>query len=232
MNMEIGSTEWRAIIRQGAADLGVSVDDFALQGFETHAKEMLTFNRRINLTTITDPYLIAIKHIVDSLAAAPFVFDQAHLLDIGSGAGFPGVPIKLVRLMPTVTLIDGSARKVSFLKHIIRRLNIEGICAHHQRAENMNRNPDACFDIVISRALAGLEQCIQLAIPLVNMENGLIIALKGHIAESELKALQRLLACRKVRNQPRKNDYDLNVQHFSLPFLGDHRTLVTVHFHG
>ncbi len=231
MNVEIGSTKWRAIVRQGAADLGVSVDDFALQGFEIHATEMMTFNRKINLTTITDPYKIAIKHIVDSLAAAPFVSDQARLLDIGSGAGFPGIPIKLVRLTSSVTLIDGSARKVSFLKHIIRRLGIEGIDARHQRAENMSRNPDACFDIVISRALAGLEQCIQLAMPLVNMQNGLIIALRGHLADGELATLHRLLTHRNARKQSPKNNYDLNVQHFSLPFLDNHRTLVTVRFH-
>lgn len=230
--MQIGSKRWKTIIREGAADLGVAVDDFAIRGFETHATEMIKFNRKINLTAITDPFEVAIKHVVDSLAAVPYIFDQAHLLDIGSGAGFPGIPIKLVRLTSTVTLIDGSVRKVSFLKHIIRRLNIDGIFAHHQRAESMNCNPDACFDIVISRALAGLEQCIQLALPLVKVEKGVIIALRGHVSEGELKALRRLLRRWNLGQQSRKNDYDLSVQRFSLPFLDDQRTVVIVHFHG
>jgi 16S rRNA (guanine527-N7)-methyltransferase len=232
MNMQIGSKQWRTLIREGAAELGVEVDDVAMGGFETHAVEMIQFNRKINLTAITDPFEVAIKHVIDSLAAVPHVFDQAHLLDVGSGAGFPGIPIKLVRPALTVTLIDGVVRKVTFLKHVIRRLNIEGISAHHQRAEQMKRRPDACYDIVISRALSNLEQCIQWALPLVNMEKGVIIALRGHVAEDELISIDRLLRHEDLGQQSGKIHYDLSVQRFTLPFLNDHRTIVSVQFHG
>jgi len=230
--MQIGSKQWKALIREGATELGVEVDDFAMSGFETHAAEMIQFNRKINLTAITDPFEVAIKHVIDSLAAAPYVFDQARLLDIGSGAGFPGIPIKLVRPTSTVTLIDGVVRKVSFLKHIIRRLKIEGISAHHKRAEQMNRHPDACYDIVISRALSSLAQCIQWALPLVKMEKGVIIALRGHVAGDELRSVDRLLRHGDLGQQSGKKNHALSVQRFSLPFLKDHRTIVRVQFHG
>jgi len=232
MNIQIGAKRWQSIIQEGAAQLGVMVDDSAMRGFETHATEMIKFNRKINLTAITDPYGIAVKHIVDSLAAAPHLPDQVRLLDIGSGAGFPGIPLKLVRPASAVTLIDGSVRKVSFLKHIIRQLNLEGICACHLRAEQMAPSRNTGFNVVVSRALADLERCIQLAYPLVDKEKGIIIALRGHVAETEVTALRQLLKGRDSGHGAVENGFSLKIERFSLPFSGDQRTLVIVRCKG
>ena len=230
-NIKIGSKKWEAIIREGATGLGVTVDDNAMHGFSVHAAEMIKFNRKMNLTAITDPFEIAVKHMVDSLAAAPYLSDKGTLLDIGSGAGFPGIPLKLVDPVLAVTLIDGSARKTSFLKHVIRLLNIDGMAAHQIRAEQMGRSCKERFDIVITRALGTLNKCVQLALPLVNKEKGAIIALRGHMDENELPPLHRLinrhLACR----QSEKMDYDLTISRFSLPVSNNQRTMVIVHLH-
>jgi len=230
-NVKIGSKKWKDIIRKGATELGVIVDDDALHGFSVHAAEMIMFNRKMNLTTITDPFEIAIKHIIDSLAAAPYLSDKRTLLDIGSGAGFPGIPLKLVHPALAVTLIDGSARKISFLKHVIRLLNIDGIVAHQIRAEQMGGNREERFDIVITRALSTLDKCVQLALPLVNKEKGTVIALRGHMDENKLPPLRRLITRYQACQQSEKIDYDLTISRFSLPVSNDQRTILIVHFH-
>lgn len=231
-DLKIGSKKWEAIVREGATELGVAVDDDAMHGFSVLAAEMIKFNRKMNLTAITDPFEIAVKHIVDSLTAAPYLSDKKTLLDIGSGAGFPGIPLKLVHPERMVTLIDGSARKISFLRHVIRLLNIDGMIAHQIRAEQMGGNRAERFDIVITRALGTLNKCVQLALPLVNREKGIIIAMRGRMGEDEVPSLRRLINKHPVSRQSEQLDYDLTVRRFSLPLLNDQRTIVVVHFPG
>jgi len=230
-NLKIGSEKWEAIIRKGATELGVIIDGDAMHGFSVHAAEMIKFNRKMNLTAITDPFDIAVKHIVDSLAAAPYLSNKGTLLDIGSGAGFPGIPLKFVHPALVVTLIDGSARKISFLRHVIRLLNIDGMVAHQIRAEQMGRNRAERFDIVITRALGTLDKCVQLALPLVNKEKGSVIALRGRMDEDELPPLRRLINRHLACQQSEKMSYDLTISRFSLPVSNDQRTIVIVHLH-
>lgn len=228
--LEIGSKEWKAIIRKGAIELGVIVDDDAMHGFSLHAAEMIKFNRKMNLTAIIDPFEIAVKHVIDSLAAAPYISDKGTLLDIGSGAGFPGIPLKLVHPALMVTLIDGSARKISFLKHVIRLLNIDDIVARQSRAEQMGKNRKGRFDIVTTRALGTLDKCVQLALPLINEEKGTVIALRGRMNEDELPSLRRQINRHTGYRQSEKVKYDVTVRHFSLPLSNDQRTIVTIHY--
>ncbi len=230
MDMQIGSRQWQAVIRQGAEEVGVAVDDAALHGFAVHAVEMIKFNRRINLTAITDPFSVAVKHVIDSLAAAPHVPADARLLDIGSGAGFPGIPLKIVRPLSTVVLIDAVARKVSFLKHVIRQLGLDGLSARHQRAEQMGDNSADLFDVVISRALSSLQQCVQLACPLIKRTGGTIVALRGHVGDGEISALRQWLNRRAADADGM--DYDLDSYPFPLPFLNDCRTVIKVRLSG
>ncbi|PID74648.1 MAG: 16S rRNA (guanine(527)-N(7))-methyltransferase RsmG, partial [Desulfobacterales bacterium] len=103
--MEIGSENWERVIREGAHQLGVVAPDAALRGLGLHAAEMVRFNRKMNLTTITDPFEIATKHVIDSLAAGTCLPKTGTVLDIGSGGGFPGIPLKLVFPDLNVTLI-------------------------------------------------------------------------------------------------------------------------------
>ena len=229
--MKIGSEKWEAIIRRGATELGVVVNDDIIHGFNIHATEMIKFNRKMNLTAITDPFEIAVKHIIDSLAATSCLSDGGTLLDVGSGAGFPGIPLKLVHPALAVTLIDGSARKISFLRHVIRLLKIDGIVAHQIRAEQMGRSCQERFDTVISRALGNLNKCVQLALPLVNKEKGAVIALRGRMDEDELPPLHRLVNKHLACQHSEKIFYKLEVSRFSLPVSNDQRTMVIIHFH-
>ncbi|MDH3879086.1 MAG: 16S rRNA (guanine(527)-N(7))-methyltransferase RsmG, partial [Desulfobacterales bacterium] len=154
--MEIGSSEWQGFIIDSARELGIQIDEAVTAQFSDYACELLTWNRKINLTAITNPRDIAIKHFVDSLAPAGCIPDGARLLDIGSGAGFPGIPLKMLKPSITVLLIDAVRKKINFLKHVLRILGLENIEARQIRTENLLKGTGQAtsFDVIISRALS------------------------------------------------------------------------------
>ncbi|PID76147.1 MAG: hypothetical protein CSB22_00655 [Deltaproteobacteria bacterium] len=135
--------------------------------------------------------------------------------------------MKLVFPDLNVTLIDGSARKVSFLKHVIRCLGITGIAAHQIRAEQMGCDGWGRFDITLTRALGPLEKCVQLSLPLINLKNGTIIALRGKVSQDELAQIDQVLTPYRAS---KRLDYHLTVRRFSLPGTNDPRTIVSVQF--
>ncbi|OQX24122.1 MAG: 16S rRNA (guanine(527)-N(7))-methyltransferase RsmG [Desulfobacteraceae bacterium IS3] len=199
--MEIGSQEWQKLIREGAAILfdscALRVSDFQTEQFGVHAAEMLNWNRKTNLTAITEPYEIAVKHFLDSIAPAPLIAPCSRLLDIGSGAGFPGIPLKIIIPSLSVTTIDSSRKKVNFQKHVIRTLKYKNsdfidIESLHIRAEDLAKAPafTNAFDVIVCRALSSLDMFVSLAMPLL-AEQGTMIALKGKTEASEIEAAEK-----------------------------------------
>ncbi len=178
--MEIGTGNWKELIHRSAKALGVETTPAHLEAFSMHARELLFWNRKTNLTAVTDPGQVALKHFVDSLVPARWIPADAALLDIGSGGGFPGIPLKVVLPGVSATLIDAARKKVSFLKHVIRRLGLSGIEAVHARAEQMapERFPRRGYDVIVSRALGAPEALPPLVLPLLG-ENGIVIAMLG-----------------------------------------------------
>ncbi|MEE9497150.1 MAG: 16S rRNA (guanine(527)-N(7))-methyltransferase RsmG, partial [Desulfobacterales bacterium] len=171
-----------------------------------------------------NPRDIAIKHFLDSLAPAGFIPDRARLLDIGSGGGFPGIPLKILKPSISVLLIDGVRKKVNFLKHVLRTLNLENIEALQVRAENLLKDPESAnsFDVIISRALSDLEPFVKNALPLL-AKQGTIIAMKGAVAQKELDA---------VRSNVPGNLYALEVENYRLPSINTLRSIVIIkHLH-
>jgi 16S rRNA (guanine527-N7)-methyltransferase len=235
--MQIGSAKWKALIRKGADRFDLPLDPTDLEKFADHARELLRWNKKTNLTAISDPTEIAVKHFLDSLGAAAVIPSGGTLLDVGSGAGFPGIPLKIVRPALWVTLIDASRKKVSFLKHVLRLLGLEHADARHLRADELARmisegrgdpraqvDPPAPFDTVISRALSSLEMFVALALPLV-AENGRIIALKGRISDSELEGARRMV----MRASGSETDApQISIKRYKLPLLEADRSLVTI----
>lgn len=201
--MEIGSPGWKEGIRKAAAELGITISPPQLEAFSIHARELLFWNRRSNLTAITDPAQVAEKHFVDSLVPLRWIPPEATLLDVGSGGGFPGIPLKVVRPGLSVTLIDAAAKKVSFLKHVIRLLGLSGIEAIHIRAERMAPEAGAAgkgaprrFDVIVSRALGSPEAMIPLVLPMLG-ENGILLAMLGK-APASVSALGKRLAAMEI----------------------------------
>ena len=218
--MEIGSGEWQGFIIDSARKLGIEIDETVTALFSMYASELLTWNRKINLTAITNPKDIAAKHFVDSLAPAEFIPEGARLLDIGSGAGFPGIPLKILKPSTSALLIDAVRKKINFLKHALRILNLEGIEARRIRTEDLLKDPDNAFnfDVIISRALSDLSLFVKNALPLL-AKQGVIIAMKGKIDSEELDA---------VREDVPGGSYSLEIEKDILPSLGDPRSLVII----
>jgi 16S rRNA (guanine527-N7)-methyltransferase len=222
--MEIGSKEWQRIIIDGARKLGIVIDECHTALFSTHAAELINWNRKINLTAITNPREIAIKHFLDSLAPAGCIPDGARLLDIGSGAGFAGIPLKILKPSISVLLIDAVLKKINFLKHVLRILGLENIEARQIRTENLlnGTGQAASFDVIISRALSDLPPFVKSALPLL-AKQGTIIAMKGKVDAKELEA---------VRADAPEDQYSLEVERYKLPSIQAPRSLVIIkHLH-
>jgi len=174
----------------------------------------------MNLTRITDPEEVAVKHFIDSIAPAAMIDSGSRVLDIGSGGGFPGIPLKIFNPTISVALIDASRKKVSFLKHIIRKLKLQNICALHVRAEDLVRKSTFAhkFDIVICRALADLDTLIDMALPLL-ASGGTMMALKGKYRQNEIDDLFHTF---------KKDGLVLNIKRYMLPYLKSERTLIMI----
>jgi 16S rRNA (guanine527-N7)-methyltransferase len=164
-----------------------------LQQFLRYQQELLDWNTRINLTAITDPEEVLIKHFLDSLSILN-VYDKPHirLLDIGSGAGFPGLPLKIVRPDWQVVLLEATAKKVSFLQHVIETLQLQNVIAVHGRAEEFAHKQEyrAAFDLVTARAVASLPTLLEYAAPFCRIGGQIILPKKGEL-EDELAQGER-----------------------------------------
>ena len=222
--MQIGSTEWKDIIISGAKFFDVQIGSKEAGQFSIHAGELIKWNSKTNLTAITDPIEVAVKHFLDSLAPACIIPAGSSMLDIGSGGGFPGIPLKIILPSLSVSLVDSSRKKISFLKHVIRTLGLEGINACQERVENLSENKER-FDVVICRAFSSLDKFVESALPVLS-ENGIIIALKGKINHKEIESAR--LSVKKKRGDIIASEplYHIEFITYSLPYIDSERTLM------
>jgi 16S rRNA (guanine527-N7)-methyltransferase len=223
--MKIGSSSWKEIIQAGAGSLRIGVDLQQIDQFARYADELIKWNRKINLTTITDPEALAIKHFLDSIAPVALIPPCASLLDIGSGAGFPGIPLKIMRPDLKVTLIDAVRKKVNFQKHIIRILGLENIGSHHIRAEQFSAVKP--FDVVITRALFTLTEFVKLALPLLT-EDGVMLSLKGVPAEAQAEVTVLQSDENIDRSQYGRDRLTVTLSSYRFSGIATERTIVAV----
>src|SRR5216684_7045764 len=182
---------------EGLHQLGLELTEQQLEQFLRYRQELLDWNRRINLTAITDPGEVLIKHFLDSLSLL-LVYDRpaAHLLDIGAGAGFPGLPLKIVRPQWHVVLLEATGKKVGFLQHVIETLQLEDVMAVHGRAEELAHKTEYrdSFDMVTARAVASLSTLLEYAAPFCRVGGQIIFPKKGdlttELAQGKRAALQ------------------------------------------
>lgn len=170
----------------GLQQLGLSLQDEQKEQLLLYQRELLEWNRRFNLTAITDPNEVMLKHFLDSfslLAVTPF--SEARLLDIGSGAGFPGLPLKIMRPAWQVTLLEATGKKVAFLHHMIEVLGITDTVAIQGRAEELAHKEEyrAQYDIVTARAVAALPVLLEYCAPYCRIGGSIVLPKKGDIAE-------------------------------------------------
>lgn len=172
--------------------LQLSLSSYEIDQFKLYAEELKKWNSKVNLTAITKDREIAIKHFFDSLVLAPYIAPESRLLDIGSGAGLPVLPLKIIKPQVKMVSVDAVAKKIHFQRHIIRLLQLQSIEAVHARVESLHATQPNSFSIITSRAFTRLDRFVALAAPLL-VDGGVLIAMKGEQAEDEIMASDEAL---------------------------------------
>ena len=184
--------ENRAILLRGAETFGIDLAEGAILAFDIYLRELLKWNQKINLTGIRTEKGVVIKHFLDSLSVCSHIPGHTSLLDVGSGAGFPGIPLKMVQTSLQITLIDSVRKKVDFQRHIVRLLGLRGIEAVHGRVqeEEVVQERVEQFDMTISRAFSDTVTFLHLSHPLLK-RGGMAIAMRGKTTEEDIPRLSK-----------------------------------------
>lgn len=180
----------------GASRLGIGLDPVQVARFQRYYDELVKWNQKANLTSVTGYEEVQTRHFLDSLTVAselsPAVLSgDGKILDVGSGAGFPGLPLKIAYPRLNLTLLEATAKKSAFLSHVVESLGLEDVEVVTGRAEDQAHKPKMReqFDIVVSRALAKLNVLVELCLPFCSL-GGLTIAQKGRDIDLELREAQ------------------------------------------
>ncbi len=187
--------EFEQVLQEYAKEMDWLLDEKQVEQFYQYMILLLDWNEKINLTAITKPEEIILKHFVDSLTISKYLKPNSKVIDVGTGAGFPGIPLKILRKDCEVILVDSLNKRINFLKEVIQTLELKDIEAWHIRAEEIgnNKNYREKFDYATSRAVANLATLSEYLIPLVKIK-GKVIAMKGTNIEEELRNSQKAIS--------------------------------------
>lgn len=182
---------------EALAAKGISLSPQQLDQYEKYFTLLVEWNEKMNLTAITDKPEVYLKHFYDSISAA-FYFDftkPLHICDVGAGAGFPSLPIKIAFPELRVTIVDSLNKRIGFLEHLTKELGLENVQLIHDRAETFGQNKEhrESYDVVTARAVARLSVLSELCMPLVKV-GGTFIAMKGASAEEELEVGKKAIS--------------------------------------
>ena len=210
-------------LAKAAAEYGISLNDTQMEQYNRYFELLVEWNEKINLTAITDPKEVAIKHMIDSITAydEKLFKDGTTVIDVGTGAGFPGLPLKIFCPEIKLTLMDSLNKRIKFLQTVVEELGLKDVECVHARAEEGARNKKyrESFDIAVSRAVARLPILCEYCLPFVK-KGGHFIALKGmqyhDEAEEAAKAI-KVMGGSKTEIRPVK-----------LPELDDKRAVITI----
>jgi 16S rRNA (guanine527-N7)-methyltransferase len=208
-----------ALLTEGVAALRLELPPATLEHLRIYLEELQIWNARTNLTGLKSPRDMVIKHFLDSLAVLPFLDSAASLIDLGSGAGFPGLVLKLARPELNLTLVESRQKKAAFLEYLVSRLRLTGVdVSQTYLTLSLARKWEPKVDAVVSRATFLLPRLLELAGPLL-APGGLLLALKGvHLPGLELETARS--ACPLLGLEP------LESHTYRLPIDGEPRLLV------
>ncbi|MGE4214596.1 MAG: 16S rRNA (guanine(527)-N(7))-methyltransferase RsmG [Anaerotignaceae bacterium] len=179
----------RQLLIDSLNKMGISISEKQTQQFFDYKNLLLQWNEKMNLTAITDAGEVVIKHFADSVSilSAVKIEEGAQIIDVGTGAGFPGLPVKIVRPDLKVTLLDSLNKRIGFLNEVCTQLELENVDNIHSRAEDGGQNPvfREKFDYCLSRAVANLSVLSEFCLPFVKV-GGSFISLKGPDVEQEV----------------------------------------------
>ncbi len=186
--------EFSEIFNDYLQELNIKLNKEQIEKFYIYMNMLIEWNEKINLTAITKPEEIILKHFVDCLTISKYIKEDSNLVDIGTGAGFPGIPLKIYRNDLKIVLADSLNKRLNFLNEVINKLELEGIQTIHARAEELGKNKKyrEQFDVSTSRAVANLSTLSEYMIPLIKV-NGQCICMKGSDIDEELEVAKNAI---------------------------------------
>lgn len=209
------------LLKRGAEEFGIVISDEQVDQFMQYMELLKQWNRKMNLTAIEDDREIVIKHFVDSLTILQYIKEEkADVIDVGSGAGFPGIPLKILKGGLDITLLDSLQKRVSFLREVITSLELDGIKAVHGRAEDFGKDGlfREKFQYSVARAVAGMPVLLEYCLPFVKV-GGFFIAMKGKNTE-EIEESKKALDILGGEIEA--------IKEFQLPYFNSKRNIILV----
>lgn len=191
----MGLKEFSNEFKKYLKEIDLTLNDEKIEKFYKYMNLIVEWNEKINLTAITEQKEIIIKHFIDSLSIAKAIPSGSRVIDVGTGAGFPGIPLKIYDESINITLLDSLNKRINFLNEVASELNLnKGIEIIHARAEEMAQNPKyrAGYDYAVSRAVAPLNILLEYLVPYTKL-NGHVIAMKGSNADEEVELSKNAL---------------------------------------
>lgn len=183
------------ILADACEKMGVSLDNSQICDFFKYMELLLLWNQKMNLTAITEPKEILLKHFADSVSLLPFVdLKNKSVVDVGTGAGFPGIPLKIAQPSFNITLIDSLNKRINFLQTVIDEISLSDAICVHSRAEDAGQNISfrEKFDVCVSRAVARLNILSEYCLPFVK-EGGVFVSLKGPDINLEIEEAEKAI---------------------------------------
>lgn len=179
--------EFKSCFEKYLDEIQIKLNEKQIIKFYNYMNFLIEWNEKINLTAITEPEEIILKHFVDSLTISKYIEKNAKLIDVGTGAGFPGIPLKIYREDIEITLLDSLNKRINFLNDVIEKLELSKISTIHGRAEEVAHKKEyrEKFDVATSRAVANMSTLSEYLIPFVKVK-GIVIAMKGNDVKQEI----------------------------------------------
>ena len=172
--------------------INIKIEEEQIKKFYNYMNLLIEWNEKINLTAITEPKEIILKHFVDCITILKYIPDDAKIVDVGTGAGFPGIPLNIMNNMPKYTLVDSLNKRIKFLDEMIDVLKLENINTVHSRIEDFAKNNKEVYDVATSRAVASLNILLEYLLPLVKV-GGICICMKGSNIQEEVQNSKKAL---------------------------------------
>ena len=217
MNIE----EFEELMKKYGKKIEIEFTDEQLKKFYDYMNLLIEWNQKINLTAITEPKEIILKHFIDSLTINKYIQQKSTLADVGTGAGFPGIPLKILRPDIKVTLVDSLNKRINFLNEVIEKLNLEDIVTVHSRIEDFGKNKEyrEKFDYTTARAVANLSVLSEYLIPIAKVD-GQCICMKGSNVKEEVDTSKNAI---KILGGKIKK-----IEEFNLPKSGITRNVIII----